>query len=380
MRIGLLNTYPLHLCGGVERMFTRFANAFVDRRVEVHALGYLGANRQATFALDSRIHWVDLSTHQPWWARSAGLINVWAALQNYRGRKVERLRLGAKAIAQALKPMQATLSSLDMIVCFQVQAALALHYLGQRSLRTGLMLHFHPQDDWQLQALASELTQLRFVQVLLPVFEAYTRTLFPKTEIITIGNPVPISPVVSSSTRPVISTLSRVVPSKRIDLLLEAFAQLHMRYPEWQLHIYGPVDKDAQYVRDLMARVQHLGLTDKVQWMGVTKRVYEDLAESSIFAFPSASEGFGLALVEAMSCGLPVVGCQDAQAVAQLIEDGQTGFLTAPQISAYANALEVLMRDRALRLKMGANARRRAADFEPDRVWQAWLDTLARLA
>jgi glycosyltransferase involved in cell wall biosynthesis len=81
-----------------------------------------------------------------------------------------------------------------------------------------------------------------------------------------------------------------------------------------------------------------------------------------IFAFPSFGEGFGLALLEAMAWGKPIVASR-VMAIPEIVLDGETGFLTPPSDPAgLARALLRLLGDEALRLRMGAAGRRRVEE------------------
>lgn len=109
---------------------------------------------------------------------------------------------------------------------------------------------------------------------------------------------------------------------------------------------------------------------------GVTDNVESVLRDSSIFAFPSASEGFGLALIEAMMVGIPAVGCVDCSAVNTLIQNGVNGILTRPDPESFSVGLSDLMRNKEKRLEYGGQARKTAQRFDPDAIWDTWESLL----
>ena len=92
---------------------------------------------------------------------------------------------------------------------------------------------------------------------------------------------------------------------------------------------------------------------------------------SDIVAFPSAFEGFSLALTEAQSLGLPVVGFADAPSVNELIVDGENGFL-ARDVDDFAQKLKTLIDSKELRRRFGANAKKSVEKYEASNVWDAW--------
>lgn len=101
--------------------------------------------------------------------------------------------------------------------------------------------------------------------------------------------------------------LSRIHIKKGIELLIDAFSQLHLDFPEWNVIIVG--NGELNYVESLKQRIRNLELQDCVR---VLPPVFGDAKiklyqESSLFCLPSYSENFGMVIAEAMSCGVPVI-------------------------------------------------------------------------
>ena len=113
---------------------------------------------------------------------------------------------------------------------------------------------------------------------------------------------------------------------------------------------------------------------------GATDNVLDVYNKAAIFAFPSAYEGFPLALTEAMSAGLPAVGCKSCPAVNELIKDGENGFLCENGVDAFAQALEKLMSDEELREKMGQAAKEDMKQYDPDKIWDMWEKLIEQVA
>ena len=82
---------------------------------------------------------------------------------------------------------------------------------------------------------------------------------------------------------------------KRPHLLIEAFALLAAKYPNWDIELWGQEDRKI-YKKELDMIVSKAGLGDRVHFMGTTTDVPSVLVKADIFAFPSAYEGFGLSL------------------------------------------------------------------------------------
>ena len=110
--------------------------------------------------------------------------------------------------------------------------------------------------------------------------------------------------------------------------------------------------------------------------MGVTNDSKAVLKKAAIFAFPSAYEGFPLALTEAMAAGLPCIGLKSCLAVSQLVEDNKTGILTDQSVGKIAIALERLIRDEKLRVRLGMNAEKSMEAYAPGKIWDQWEELL----
>ena len=117
----------------------------------------------------------------------------------------------------------------------------------------------------------------------------------------------------------------------------------------------------------------------QILFCGTCDNVLKKLETAKIFAFPSAYEGFSLALTEAMSVELPAIGYKNCPAVNELIKDGENGFLCEEGVDAFAQALEKLMSDEKLRKKMGKAAKEDMKQYAPDRVWDTWEKLMEKI-
>lgn len=177
---------------------------------------------------------------------------------------------------------------------------------------------------------------------------------------------------------PVVVTLRRLAHDKGIDMLLEAWAHVAPAYPEWTLHVYGSgPDEEA-----LRQQARDLGLDDTAIFRGLTTDIDSALSSASIYALPSREEGFPIAVMEAMAYGLPTVAFDCAPGIRELIDDEESGLVITPgNVLAFATALERLMKDRDLRVRMGQRARESVQRFSPDVIvdrWEALFDLLYR--
>ncbi|MFF7652624.1 glycosyltransferase family 4 protein [Streptomyces sp. NPDC007983] len=175
----------------------------------------------------------------------------------------------------------------------------------------------------------------------------------------------------------VIAAAGRLVRAKRFDLLIEAFTDVAAKYPDWSLRVYGAgTDKER-----LQRLIEEQGLGDRAVLMGAVSPIEAEFAKASIVASASGAESFGMTLVEAMRCGIPVVATDCPLGPAEIINDGVDGRLVPMgDRQALAAALCDLIADEHGRRRMGEAARAAARRFDPAHVARAYEELFADLA
>jgi glycosyltransferase involved in cell wall biosynthesis len=190
---------------------------------------------------------------------------------------------------------------------------------------------------------------------------------YPSDRIITILNAVPMPMIEKDSARKAmrkqlalheneiaIGMVARFVADKGHDVLLNALSQLSIdpRAPQnWRLFFAGSYSTD--WGRRMQALSVSLGLKGRVTFLGEIEDVQGFLPAMDILVAPSRRESFGLALVEGMAVGIPVISAR-VGGVPEVVEDGITGLLTpAEDVIALKLAIQQLLGDDALRQSMG---------------------------
>ncbi|MFF1392273.1 glycosyltransferase family 4 protein [Streptomyces sp. NPDC058287] len=198
-------------------------------------------------------------------------------------------------------------------------------------------------------------------------------TPIPGIPVVGIPNSVPRPSVQPSDcTRKVVVSAGRMHHIKRYDLLIRAFGSLADQFPDWQLRIYG----DGTEAGKLRALVTELGLAGRALLMGGFSPIESEWAKGSIAAVTSSAESFGMTLVEAMRCGLPVVSTDCPVGPREILADGEDGLLVPNgDVDAIAWGLRRLMENDDLRQAMGAAALHNSARYDPTAV----ADTYVRL-
>lgn len=157
------------------------------------------------------------------------------------------------------------------------------------------------------------------------------------------------------------------VKRKGLEYLIEALSFL--RKENVRLHLVGRLEKDLAYTSYVINLTKELRLQDRVTFHGRLdeKSKKRLLLDSHAFALPSLWEGYGMAIVEAMQMGLPVIATR-VGATPELIQDGVNGILVPPKDSrSLAQALKFLLNNPEIREKFRRQSLRLARRFNS---WQ----------
>jgi glycosyltransferase involved in cell wall biosynthesis len=173
---------------------------------------------------------------------------------------------------------------------------------------------------------------------------------------------------------PIVISVGRLHAKKNYEASIKACALLKDLNFEYRICGDGP---DEQKLKQL---IRELGLRNKVKLMGFQPNVAMHLSQSNIFLMSSRWEGFGLAAVEAMACGLPVV-VSDVPGVKEVVGiSGKGGFLVDPQDPpTIAEKLRILLLNPELRATMGGYNRLEAERYSIKRTADSYLELYNKL-
>jgi D-inositol-3-phosphate glycosyltransferase len=160
----------------------------------------------------------------------------------------------------------------------------------------------------------------------------------------------------------ILSVSKRVEPLKGVDILISAIARLSDISDTRLLVVGGDPGSDSELQR-LMGLAADLGVSGSVTFTGAVEQpeLPKYYSAADVFVMPSYYETFGLAALEAMACGTPIVASGAAGGPKSFIEEGTTGYLIPwPSLEPYAERLEQLLGDASLRERIGRAARAKA--------------------
>lgn len=199
---------------------------------------------------------------------------------------------------------------------------------------------------------------------------AYRALALPGVRVDAVPNSVPAPGVPPADpAAKVVVAAGRLTPVKRYDLLIDAFADVAAARPDWKLRIYGTGDASDNLKKTLARQIERRSLGEHVFLMGTAHPMEPEWAKGSLAAVTSRRESFGMTIVEAMRCGLPVVSTDCPHGPGEIIEDGVDGRLVpVDDTAAVSAALLALINDDEGRARAAKAALVASERFDPVRI------------
>lgn len=324
--------------------------------------------------MDPRVNFQNIPVkHNPFWLKLNSFY-----LPTKRTKRYKRNLLSLEQKARTINRVIQTVNP-DVIISFQQEATFILKGILKLDVPVITMFHGKPQlffEEEFFEQYKQSLEDCECCQILMPEYYEELTRFFKPQKVELIPNVVPQYTAGALLQEPTIIHIGRISPEKRQHLIVEAFSLLKDKYPEWNVEIWGETNCAPNYTNRVTQLISDNALTDRIRFCGSTNNIEEKLSKGAIFIFPSKNEGFPLALTEAMSKGLPAIGCQSCSAVNSLIRNGHNGFLCSDDPEDIAEKLELLMKDRVLRKQLGENAREDMKEYSADKIWGKWVNLI----
>lgn len=160
---------------------------------------------------------------------------------------------------------------------------------------------------------------------------------------------------------------------KGLDRFFNIWKEIAYKYPDWQVEIIGKEVENSEYKKEVIA----MGISDSIIFTPPTKQIEAKYFEASIYAMTSRFEAFPMVLIEAMSCGIPVIAYDCPCGPRAIISNNENGFLIENNNQEqFATHLENLIENSELRKKMGDKAKESVQDYDIETIMVKWNDLL----
>ena len=344
-------------CGGSQRVVTTLVNAWARQGRSVSVITFTNRNHDF-FILDPAVRRIIL--------RRVGVARTFMSAVAEGIRRIFYLR---RALREAHD---------RIIVSFIIHTNI---FVILASIGLGMKVIISERNDPSRQSFGWLWNYLRRVfyrhadlvtansHGVLEIMKAYV----PEKKLAFLPNPLelPSKKILfdSISSQPRVLAVGRLTHQKGYDVLLEAFARISSKAPEWRLTIVG----DGPLKKTLRIQTERLRISDRIDWHSQTMNPFQHYRSADIFVLPSRYEGMPNTLLEAMGCGLPVIVSNASPGPLEYVEDEVTGLVVAVEdVSALGEALDYLIHNAALRRRLGKAARLRVTECAVPKVLGLW--------
>lgn len=368
----------LYYPSGMERVLTMKANYLAKHGYEIHIVITDGGDKKPAFSLHSsiQVHQLDIDFEEPY--RHSFLYRVWL----YQVKMKSFYKKLNTCLCQIKPDITVSLLRRDInIINKMTDGSLKigeihfdrLHYRNFVANWMPSFFYSFIQRRW-MNSLIDELKRLSKFVVL-----TYEDAVFwPElNNVMVIPNPSSFFPdIISDCTHKQVIAVGRYVCQKGFDRLIPAWRKVVELHPDWTLKIHGDGSMRAQ----LQQQIQEYRLIESCFLESTVPDIVTKFQESSIFVLSSRFEGFSLALIEAMACGLPVVAFACHCGPSDIISDGIDGFLVEEgDVNGLVVNINRLIEDEKLRQKMGRNARLKSENYNIESIGVQWIELFESL-
>ena len=372
-------TPALYMAGGVERVLTLKANYFAEHYgFDITIILTEGSDKPLFYPLSDKIKVVnlDIGFEKLWSCSFVKKVFVYL-------KKQHRFKKLLKKELFRLRP-DITVSLLRREINFVNDIKDGSKKVGELHINRANYRNFDKTQSNVVKLLFSKLwmnnllDKLKQLNRLVVLTEQDKASWVELNNVIAIPNPLPFSSlIVSSQESKRVIAVGRYCHEKGYDNLFRAWAKVQNTCPDWQLVVFGDGDRT---VYEQMIDALSLD-RNRCILKGRTSDIQTEYVNSSLAVCSSRFEGFGLSIVEAMSCGLPVVSFDCPWGPRSIISDKEDGILVDNgNVNLLAEFLIMLMQDDNTRKNMSAKAVKNVRRFSIEHIAKQWKELFEEIS
>ena len=351
----------LHSHGGIEKLVAIKANYWSEVfGYEVKIISTEQNNLPVVYPLSAAVQWTDLD------------ITYNRGLSFFHPGNLRKLWTNKNRLLQLIRTEQP-----DFIL---VASHLPMTYLLPL-LQTGVttIKEFHYSKFNQQHTFKERIFEAveKYYDYLV-VLSKEERTFYTSSNTLVIPNPVnPTEHVVNpiSERKNIAVAALRFAPVKQIEKMVEAWEIFHPQNPSWKLHLYGETGNE--YFEKIREMVRVKKLTDTIVFKGQSDDIQGVFCESKVLLITSSQECFPMVILEAQSCGVPVVSFDSPTGPRNIINHRKDGLLVElNNVRTFANDLDHLVNNPERLMEMSQAAVSNAKHYQIDEIMNLWKNTI----
>lgn len=363
----------LHIVGGLERTLTDKANYLVQKNHEIMLLTYKQGDETIYYDVDPRVIQKDINCP----IHTLYKVPFYRRLAEYNNLR-NRFRIRLKDTINNFYPdvIVVTIPYSEEFIYDIIRVAPPVKVIIESHLSSAYDAKGKSFTECLLSKLYPLKNAVQKADLLIALTEHDARYWHKchMSRVKVVPNPIthyPESLDHKEIVKKRIIAVGRYSVQKSFNRLIDAFSLLAPKFPEWSVDIFGEGP-----LRDKMQQqIDRLGQTERIHLLPPTHEIYSEYQQSQFFVLSSDFEGFGLVIVEAMACGIPVVATDCPYGPSEIIDDGETGLLAKMSVKDLAEKMEWMIMHDEERKVMGMRAYRAVARYRKEIVMPKWEKT-----
>ncbi len=351
--------------GGAEKVLTEKSSYFADEfHYDVTIITTEQKSKKPCYSLSNKVSLVDINIHYERTKSYFNIINIMKIINHY------------KILKRQIKEINP-----DFIIL--LSDAFDYYFLPYITGKSKILKEFHSSyyfNSIEKKRNRSLLKNAKFTirnyinskYNYLVVLNNDEKRLLNTTNTIVIPNGITInhSKFSTLENKKAISA-GRIALVKNFEALIKSWKYITYKYPDWQLEIYGEGDKE--HLLNLQKLIKELNLTNNICLCGSTNQLKEKMLNSSIYVMSSITECFPMVLLEAQSCGLPIVSFDCPCGPRNIIINKENGLLVENQNNIeLAEGIIRLIKSEDIRKKMGRKSIENIRKYKLSNVMEKW--------
>ncbi|MRT93458.1 glycosyltransferase family 4 protein [Ancylomarina sp. 16SWW S1-10-2] len=357
----LYYTDQVYIHGGIERVLANKINYLCSQpEHEVYLITTEQKDNDFCYEVSSKLRHVDLS------------INYDRKLSYFHYKNLIRLPKHVKRLKRAIKDIKP-----DIII--QCNYAWDFYFMPFISPKTPKIKEFHSSryfDDKRIKENGRSFRDYlnHWIESKFDGLVALNKDeakFFFSNNVFVIPNGLSFYSKDEQLKEKIVIAAGRIAPVKGFEMLIKSWRDIGLKFPDWKLHIYG--DGELEYIKFLTSLIEQYNLVHFIELRGATNNLEAKMKEASLYVMSSHTECFPMVLLEAMSCGLPVVSFDCPCGPRNIVTEGEDGLLVKNgDVNVLSEAVSVLIKDEEYRCGMSKSARQNILRFEGSIIMKEW--------